>query len=547
MIANLAHWSAQVALLVIVGAILVRLFQIQQPPVLAVWRGLLVLTLTLPVLQPWHKLALAGESRDVPLGTDVYALAPPSSVHSSWHVSIQEISWLCGAVILLGIAVRLTLLAIGLRKLRQFRERSTRISASTKTGELLEAMRKRVDCTAEFRLSEDVESPVTFGLREASILIPDEFLNMEPQLQSAIACHELLHVRRRDWAMHFVEETIRVAMWFHPAVLWLVAQGRLAREQVVDQQVLELTGARKPYLEALLRFATDRRRPSAVPAPPFLAERQLAQRVAAMLKEVRMSRRRLTISLAVIVVMVGAVAVSAVWMFPLKAVAKNAPVAGVAGGVTGDVIRGVTDGIVGGVVSGVVQGVGGSSAAVEPQVEKATIWVDEVKRGPLVIQVRGLGELVQDDSGKVVARISLPDEMTRGVHAEQSAMVDTRKGVVPGHVSAVGQITGAIRTVDIALDGTLPAGVGNGLAVDATVDVAKIDDVLSVGRPVHLVSGVSPVYKLTENGDEAVRVTVKFGRASAQKIEVVDGLKVGDRIILSDTSTYGGAEKIHLK
>ena len=252
-----------------------------------------------------------------------------------------------------------------------------------------------------------------------------------------------------------------------------------------------------------------------------------------------MSRTRLAVSLVVITVMIGAAAVSAVWMFPLKAVAQNSPVVSVAEGVTG--------GVNGGDAGGIVQSVGGDSAADEPQVEKETIWVDDVKRGPLVIQVRGLGELVQDDSGKLVARISLPDEMTRGVRAEQSAMVDTRKGVVPGHVSTVGQVTGVTRTVDIALDGTLPAGVGNGLAVDAAVDIAKIDDVVYVGRPVHLVSGTSSVYKLTEKGDEAVRVTVKFGRTSAQNIEVVDGLKVGDRIILSDTSAYGGAEKIHLK
>jgi beta-lactamase regulating signal transducer with metallopeptidase domain len=540
MIANLMYWSAQVALLVIVGAILVRLFQIQQPPVLlAVWRGLLVLSLALPVLQPWHKLALVGQSSAVPLQTDVYGLALPSSVNSSWHVSMQEISLVCSVVILLGIAVRLTQLAMGLRKLREFRQRSTRISTSTKTGELLEAMRKRVDCTAEFRLSEDVESPVTFGLREASILIPDEFLDMEPQLQSAIACHELLHVQRRDWAMHFVEETIRVVMWFHPAVLWLVAQGRLAREQVVDQQVLELTGARKPYLEALLRFATGRKRPSAVPAPPFLAERQLAQRVAAMLKEVRMSRTRLTVSLVVIAAVIGAAGVSAVWMFPLKAVAQNSSVAGVAGGVIG--------GVTGGVAGGIGQGFRSSSVAGEPQVDKATIWVDTVKRGPMVIQVRGLGELIQDGSGRVAARISLPDELTRGVRAGQNAMVDTRKGVVPGHVSTVGQVTGVTRTVDIALVGTLPAGVGNGVAVDATVDIAKLDDVVYVGRPVNSMSGASSVYKLTEKGDEAVRLTVKYGRTSAQNIEVVDGLKVGDQIILSDTSAYGEAEKIHLK
>jgi HlyD family secretion protein len=101
--------------------------------------------------------------------------------------------------------------------------------------------------------------------------------------------------------------------------------------------------------------------------------------------------------------------------------------------------------------------------------------------------------------------------------------------------------------VDIALDGTLPTGAAAGLAIDAAVDIEKIDDVVYVGRPVHVMGGASSsVFKLTEGG-EAVRVTVKFGRVSVQNIEVVQGLKVGDRIILSDTSTWDGAEKIRLK
>ena len=85
------------------------------------------------------------------------------------------------------------------------------------------------------------------------------------------------------------------------------------------------------------------------------------------------------------------------------------------------------------------------------------------------------------------------------------------------------------------------------LAIDAVVDIDKIDDVVHVGRPVHSMGGASSVFKLTEEGGEAVRVTVKFGRVSVQNIEVVEGLKVGDRIILSDTSAWDGAEKIRLK
>lgn len=538
-VANVAYWSAQVVVLAVIAAILRHLFRIQQPRVLlAYWRVLIVLSFALPALQPWHKLTQTGQMT-LSLGApaDSHDLPPLSASSSAWPLSTREIALLCGAVILAGIVVRLGLFAAGLRRLREYREKSTLIPASTETGQLLNAARERVGCDAEFRLSEDVESPVTFGWRSAAILLPNEFLNMEPPLQRAIACHELLHVRRRDWAMHFVEEAVRVAMWFQPAILWLVAQGRLAREQVVDRQVLHLTGARKPYLEALLRFAAERKRPLAVPAPPFLAERQLARRVAVMLKEVRMSRTRLTVSLAAIAMLIGAAGVTAVWMFPLKAVAQNASGAG-----------GPADGVAGGVAGGIAGGIAGGVAADEPQVDRTTIWVDEVKRGPMMRQVRGLGELVRDDdSGKLVARISLPEQITQEIRADQSARVDTHKGVVAGHVSKVGQGTGT-RTIDISLDGALPREAGSGLAIDATVDIEKIDDVVYVGRPVQVAGGASSsVFKLTKEGGEAVRVPVKFGRVSVQNIEVVDGLKVGDRIILSDTSAWDRAEKIHLK
>jgi beta-lactamase regulating signal transducer with metallopeptidase domain len=551
---NLLFWGVQVALLAGAAAILPRLFRLQQPRVLlAYWRALLVLSFALPVVQPWQHVAFRLEVNNVVAFPDPQALPLPSTTATHWHLSIQEIAWIGCAVVLVGIVVRFALLIAGMKRLKQFRERSTPISMSSQTGELLEAVRARVGCAAEFRFSADVESPVTFGWKAPTILLPEEFLKMEPQLQGAIACHELLHVRRRDWAMHLGEEVVRVATWFHPAILWQVSRIRLAREQVVDEQVLELTGARKPYLQALLQFATERRRLSAVPAPPFLAERQLAQRVALMLKEVRMSRMRLVISLLVIAGLIGAAGVSAVWMFPLRAAAQSAPAAGVAGGVSGGVAEGVAAGVTGGVVRGVVggvaRGVGLGGSADVPEVDKSTIWVDEVKRGPMLVQVRGLGELARENgSEKQVARISLPDELTRQVRVDQSAMVDTRKGVVRGHVTKIGQLAGVARSIDIALDGPLPAGVVAGTAIDGTVDVEKIEDAVYVGRPVHAVAGgPSSVFKLAEGGSEAVRVAVKFGRASVQNIEVLEGLKVGDRIILSDMSNWDEVERIRLK
>src|SRR5206468_10325588 len=91
---------------------------------------------------------------------------------------------------------------------------------------------------------------------------------------------------------HLGEEILRAVFWFHPAIAWLVSRVRLAREQIVDLEVVRLTEARKPYLESLLEFANGPAPIAAIPAPPFLAERQLVERIALMLEEVRMSRRR---------------------------------------------------------------------------------------------------------------------------------------------------------------------------------------------------------------------------------------------------------------
>jgi TonB family protein len=116
--------------------------------------------------------------------------------------------------------------------------------------------------------------------------------------------------------MNLLEELILTFFWFHPAVWWAVRNIRLAREQVADREVVALSGARKPYLRALLEIARVRRT-RMLPAPLFLVESQLARRVAALVKEVRVSKPRLIVSLMfslIVVVAAGWWAVNAFWL-----------------------------------------------------------------------------------------------------------------------------------------------------------------------------------------------------------------------------------------
>ena len=244
---NLAFWSAQVALFVAAAAFLPRLLQIRQPRVLlAYWRALLAVSLALPLLQPWHRPqgigAITITAANVgPAGTPVSDTAV-----SLWrYFTLQLMAEIIGIALLAGIGVRLVILALGLLKLREFRQRSSPISVSPETAALLEQVRSELKTRADFRLSPHVHSPVTFGFAVPMILLPKSFPSLDRRFQTAIACHELLHVRRHDWGHHLAEEIIRACFWFHPVIAWLIARIRLAREQVVDREVVAVTNARK--------------------------------------------------------------------------------------------------------------------------------------------------------------------------------------------------------------------------------------------------------------------------------------------------------------
>jgi len=103
-------------------------------------------------------------------------------------------------------------------------------------------------------------------------------------------------------------------------------------------------------------------------------------------------------------------------------------------------------------------------------------------------------------------------------------------------------------TIDVALLGDLPAGAVPDLSVDGTIQIERLDNVHYSGRPA-MTGGTGQVslFKVSEGGDEAVRVQVELGRSSVNTIEVVRGLQPGDRIILSDMSAYSNADRVRIR
>ncbi len=189
-------------------------------------------------------------------------------------------------------------------------------------------------------------------------------------------------------------------------------------------------------------------------------------------------------------------------------------------------------------VTGVLQQLGGatSAAGTAPPLEAG----QNVTAGSI------LAKVAQQD--KLKAQVKITETEAKDVAVGQPASIDTRNGVIPGHVTRIdpAAVNGTV-LVDVKLEGALPAGARPDLSVDGTIDIERLADVVYVGRPtVGQPHSTVTMFRYDPDGKTASRVTVKLGRASVSTIEVLDGLKVGDKVILSDMSAQDSHDKIRL-
>jgi HlyD family secretion protein len=152
------------------------------------------------------------------------------------------------------------------------------------------------------------------------------------------------------------------------------------------------------------------------------------------------------------------------------------------------------------------------------------------------------------DPRKLKAEIRVVETQAKDIALGQQASIDTRNGVIPGHVLRIDPaVQNGTVTVDVSLDGALPKGARPDLSVEGTILLERLTNVLYVGRPVHgQPESTVGLFKLTAGGREAVRVPVKLGRSSVNTIEILQGLDIGDVIILSDMSQWDAYDRVRL-
>lgn len=153
------------------------------------------------------------------------------------------------------------------------------------------------------------------------------------------------------------------------------------------------------------------------------------------------------------------------------------------------------------------------------------------------------------EPGRLKAVLNIPETQAKDVAIGQRASIDTRNGIIEGRVTRIDPAarSGTV-SVDIALDGPLPQGARPDLTVDGTIEIERLPNVLHSGRPAYGQANTSvELFRLEPNGHAATRVRVQLGRGSANSIEIVDGLREGDRIILSDLSQYDDHPRLKLR
>jgi HlyD family secretion protein len=180
-------------------------------------------------------------------------------------------------------------------------------------------------------------------------------------------------------------------------------------------------------------------------------------------------------------------------------------------------------------------------AGIDGQLQE--VDVEEGQRVPAGTLLAKVG-----DPKQLKAVLQVAETQMKDVRVGMDATVDTRNGIIPGRVIRIdpAALNGTVG-VDVELMGALPQGSRAELSVDGTIELEHLDNVVFMDRPVSGEPNSSiSIFKIDPDGKGASRVNVKLGRASVNTIEVLDGLKVGDRVILSDMGQYDAYSRIRL-
>jgi len=174
------------------------------------------------------------------------------------------------------------------------------------------------------------------------------------------------------------------------------------------------------------------------------------------------------------------------------------------------------------------------------------LQVVPVEVGQQVMPGTNLARVV--NPARLMAEVKVPETQAKDVQVGQRASIDTHNGIVGGRVTRIDpSVQNGTVTVDVAIDGPLPAGSRPDLSVDGTIELERLDNVLFVGRPAFGDENTSTTLFRVQADGNAVRVPVKFGRSSVNSLEILSGINEGDQVVLSDMSAWNEVDRVHIQ
>jgi multidrug resistance efflux pump len=171
----------------------------------------------------------------------------------------------------------------------------------------------------------------------------------------------------------------------------------------------------------------------------------------------------------------------------------------------------------------------------------------DLEEGQWVMNGMTLARVVVPE--RLKAELRIPQTQATNVALGQMAIVDTRTDTIQGQVVRIDPAAqGGVVVVDVALPADLPRSARPGLAVEGIIEIERLDDVFYVGRPAYgQAHNTVGLFKLVEGGSHAERVNVRLGRSSVNYIEIIDGLQVGDVVILTDMSQWDAYDRVRIR
>jgi len=314
---SIGAYSIQIAVLAAVAYAAVAVVQVRVPRMaLRFWQIILLAAVLLPILQP------APTDTNPSLFRSTASSTISSSSREAFFatVSDQAVSTII-VVLAIGVVLRFFWLGIGLWRVRSL-VANARPDASLTLA--LTDLQRDLGTTTAILITDELEGPATIGARRPIVLLPRPVLDLAPAVQRAIVCHELMHVRRRDWLHTIGEEVFCATLWFHPAARLIASRLSLAREMVVDEATLSHTRDRRAYAEALLAFANPQ--PHVIGVTPLIGRHTLSQRISQIAEEGSMSRLRAVASILFALAASVAVTAATADRFPISPSAQDATV-----------------------------------------------------------------------------------------------------------------------------------------------------------------------------------------------------------------------------